>query len=281
MLNLVPLLIGTGVGLALHFTVGWWGFLVVFPWIGLAVSIGIAMTRTLPPARKGLGRRVGITLAAPALLLFVPLTNHENFQLEGVLMIVMVGYFSKGFIHYAVAKLAGPLIWGRGFCGWACWTAAALEWLPVRKGSQPIGTGPRRLRYASLLVSIAIPAVLVFAYHYDVRGAYIGRAEVGWMFAGNAVYYLLAVPLAFLMSDRRAFCKVLCPVSLVMKVPTRFALLRKRPSGAGCTECGACTRACPMDVDVMGYISAGRAVADTECIYCNSCKQRCPSGAIR
>ncbi|MBI5589024.1 MAG: 4Fe-4S binding protein [Deltaproteobacteria bacterium] len=23
---------------------------------------------------------------------------------------------------------------GRGFCGWACWIAAILDWLPVKKG---------------------------------------------------------------------------------------------------------------------------------------------------
>jgi len=74
----------------------------------------------------------------PCLLLFIPIINNENFQLEGVVLIVMVGLFSKGFIHYAIAKIFGPLIWGRGFCGWACWTAAILDWLPIRNKKKKV-----------------------------------------------------------------------------------------------------------------------------------------------
>jgi len=44
------------------------------------------------------------------LLLFVPIYNCENFQLEGVVLIVLAGS-SEGFIHYMIAKLFGPLIW--------------------------------------------------------------------------------------------------------------------------------------------------------------------------
>jgi len=47
----------------------------------------------------------------PVLLFFVPIINNENFQLEGVVLIVLVGFFLKGFIHYAIAKLFGPFIW--------------------------------------------------------------------------------------------------------------------------------------------------------------------------
>ncbi|MBN2350712.1 MAG: hypothetical protein JXJ22_17880 [Bacteroidales bacterium] len=49
----------------------------------------------------------------PCLLFFVPIINNENFQLEEVILIVLVGFFSKGFIHYAITKISGPLIWGR------------------------------------------------------------------------------------------------------------------------------------------------------------------------
>ena len=129
----IPFAIGVLIGTILFRSVGWWGFLVLFPWIGASISIGISLRQTLPNSKKELGRRLSILLNLPALLLFVPFVNRENFQLEGVILIVLVGYFSKGFIHFAVAKLFGPLIWGRGFCGWACWTAAVLDWLPIKK----------------------------------------------------------------------------------------------------------------------------------------------------
>ncbi|HEQ71192.1 MAG TPA: 4Fe-4S dicluster domain-containing protein, partial [Spirochaetia bacterium] len=53
-----------------------------------------------------------------------------------------------------------------------------------------------------------------------------------------------------------------------------------KPSGKTCRECGACNRACPMDVNVQSYISAGKKVRSTECIGCGKCKAACPAGAI-
>lgn len=67
----------------------------------------------------------------------------------------------------------------------------------------------------------------MFAVNYDVRANYIHKAELGWMISGNIIYYCFAIPMAFYFKDKRAFCKVACPVSLVMKVPTKFALIRK------------------------------------------------------
>jgi len=75
-------------------------------------------------------------MVLPALLLFVPVVSNENLQLEGIVLLILIGYFSKGIIHYEIAKVFGPLIWGRAFCGWACWTAAVLEWLPVEKAGK-------------------------------------------------------------------------------------------------------------------------------------------------
>lgn len=280
MKKLLPLIIGILVALALYAKVGWWGFLVLFPWIGLALTGALLLAASLPPERKGVARRLAILIILPALLLFVPIVNNENFQIEGVILLILIGYFSKGVIHYAIAKVFGPLVWGRGFCGWACWTAAVLEWLPVEKGA-PIPAKYKNFRFLSLALSVALPLILVFALAYDVRTHYLYKREMLWMFAGNLVYYLTAIPLAFALRDRRAFCKVACPVALVMKVPASFSLIRRRPTGNACLRCGRCTAACPMDIDVMACISQGKPIKDTECILCHECTAACPAGAIK
>lgn len=276
----IPALVGIGVGLLLYVLYHWWGFFIVFPGIGLAISIGILIDRRLPRSRKGLGRRTALLLILPILLLFVPIANRENLQLEGIVLLLSIGFFSKGVVHYAVAKVFGPLIWGRGFCSWGCWTAAILEWLPIKKaGRTPDHLRP--LRYVALAVSIALPLALIFGLGFDVRHQYLRKQEMIWMFAGNIIYYLLAIPLAFRFQDRRAFCKILCPVALVMKIPTTFSRLRIHPTGYACTQCGVCNNVCPMEVAVMDVIAAGNAVRDTECIYCGTCRDRCPVEAIR
>jgi polyferredoxin len=276
----IPFLIGVAVASILYFTVGWWGFLVIFPWIGFSISLGIVIQGLLASPRKNLGRRISLLMIMPMLLLFVPIVNHENFQLEGVVLLILAGFLGKGVIHLAVAKVFGPLVWGRGFCGWACWTAAILEWLPVKKQGT-IAKSLKNLRFATLAVSLLLPAALVFFFNYDVWRHYLYKKEMLWMFTGNAVYYALAIPLAFALKDRRAFCKVACPVSLIMKVPARASLIKIQPTGQICTGCGACNKRCPMDIDVMSYIKQGKKVTDTECILCDQCRFACPQKAIR
>jgi ferredoxin-type protein NapH len=277
---LIPFLIGCGVAGLLYFTVGWWGFLAIFPWIGFSISLGVFIQRGLPAKRKNLGRRISLLMILPMLLFFVPIVNHENFQLEGVVLLILAGFLGKGVIHLAVAKVFGPLIWGRGFCGWACWTAAVLEWLPIKKAAAV----PKRLknfRWLALALSLLLPVGLIFFLNFDVWHHYLYRQEMTWMFVGNGIYYAVAVPLAFALKDRRAFCKIVCPVSLVMKAPARLAAIKMQPSGEECTECGACNQRCPMDIDVMAYIKAGKKVTSTECILCDECRFACPQKAIK
>ena len=155
-----------------------------------------------------------------------------------------------------------------------------MEWLPVKKEG-PIKPEYKKLRYLSLGISIVFPLILIFFLNYDVRSDYLDRSEMAWMLIGNGIYYLIGIPLAFIFKDRRAFCKVACPVSLVMKLPSRLSLVKIEPSGKDCIKCGQCSRKCPMDIDVMAYISRGQKVKNTECILCMECVRNYPVGAIR
>lgn len=277
---MLPFLIGLALAILLYSTSGWWGFWVIFPWIGFSISTGMLVRSLLKGKKKIIGRKIAILMILPCLLIFIPIVNNENFQLEGVILIVLVGLFGKGFIHYLIAKILGPIIWGRGFCGWACWTAAILDWLPITGKRKEINTKYKHLRFLSLLISIIIPVYLVFALSYDVWGNYISNKEMIWMFTGNVIYYAFGIPLAFVLNDKRAFCKYLCPVSLVMIPSTKISLINIKPTGNECIECGNCNKICPMDIDVMSYISNNKKVNHAECILCSDCQVVCPVNAI-
>jgi ferredoxin-type protein NapH len=276
----LPFLIGLAVATLLYMTIGWWGFWAIFPWIGFSISTGIFLRSRFKGKKKIIGRKVASLMILPCMLISMPIINNENFQLEGVALIVMVGFFSKGFIHYAIAKIFGPLIWGRGFCGWACWTAAILDWLPVQKKKKQINPQYKNIRFIALLISLLIPYYLVFVLNYDVRADYLGQKEMIWMFTGNLLYYAIGIPLAFVLNDQRAFCKYVCPVSLVM-IPTRkLSLINIKPTANECIECGACNKICPMDIDVMSYISNHKKIRHAECILCDDCTAVCPVQAM-
>lgn len=277
----IPLLVGLSVSALLYYLVRWWGFLIIFPWIGLSVTTGALLRELLVGKQRLLGRKVTLLMILPCLLLFVPIVNNENFQLEGVALIVLVGFFSKGFIHYAIAKLFGPLIWRRGFCGHACWTAAVLDWLPIKNSGKQLPEATRNLRYITFIISLLIPLFLVFILSYNPWTNYINMVEMRWMFISNGIYYMLAVPLAFYLKDKRAFCKYLCPVAIVMKPSSSVGLIVIGPNKtAKCIECKACTKNCPMGIDVMSLMLQNKNVSTTECIMCNDCNVVCPTKKV-
>ena len=47
-----------------------------------------------------------------------------------------------------------------------------------------------------------------------------------------------------------------------------------------CAECGVCTRACPMSLDVHGMVRSG-LVEHSECTLCGTCVDTCPKDVIR
>ncbi|OGQ78620.1 MAG: 4Fe-4S ferredoxin [Deltaproteobacteria bacterium RIFOXYA12_FULL_58_15] len=282
--KLIPFGIGIAVATITYASVGWWGFWLVFPWIGGWITIGNFLAARKKGKKKDIGRRVSILAASPIFLVFLGVIQHENLQLEETVFYLYAGVFSRVLIHYAIAKIFGPLIWGRGFCGWACWTAAILDWLPI-KGNKPIAKGYTWLRYPVLAASLLLPwAFIQTGYNYttlhiDER---LGKFDqLIWFLVGNALYYIVAIALSFVFKKKRAFCKIACPVSLVMTPTTALARLKRRPSGEECNGCEACNKQCPMDVDVMTPIMNGKPVTSTECIYCGICKHVCPTNAIK
>jgi ferredoxin-type protein NapH len=282
-----------GIGLAAILGSKWWGFWIVFPWVGLGISIGWLVGMHSGKTDPDRGRRVAILFIMPVFIVFLGLLQRENLQLEEAVIyftyFISAGIFTRVLIHYAIAKIFGPFIFGRGFCGWGRWMAALLEWLPIKE-NRAIPKAWTFIRFPVLLLSVLIPFLLVQGgYDYLQRHVLANQSvliqtakfeQFIWFLTGNGLYYLTAVALAFVFRKKRAFCKIACPVGLVMKLPASLAVIKRRPSGNQCTGCGACNRICPMDIDVMGYIRAGKRVSSTECILCNLCKKVCPAEAI-
>ena len=57
-----------------------------------------------------------------------------------------------------------------------------------------------------------------------------------------------------------------------------FSLLRITCDHDKCIGCGACRRACPMEVDMLD--DARNRTNGTECILCMECVKACPKHAL-
>ena len=197
--------------------------------------------------KKPTGRRFAQLLVVLYMLGFLGVIKIENMQLEGFFFYLLSGYFSGSVIHYLVAKIFGPVLFGRGFCGWACWTAMALDYLPYKRNKTGrLTENWELLRYIHFGFSLLL--VLVFWFLYQYRPIPMSKSELAWLVGGNTFYFASAFILAFTLKDNRAFCKYLCPITVILKFTSRFAFLKIEGNKENCTQCGACNTACPMDI---------------------------------
>ncbi len=254
-------------------------YLFNFGYIGTAIAVGIGLYVSLPPKKRPLGRRVAQFLVGAYMLVFLGLFARENMQIEGFFFYLLAGMFYGAVIHYLVAKIFGVFLFNRGWCGWSCWTAMILDLLPFKRHRQaPLAAPFWALRYVHFGLSLGLVALLWWGLGYRVQEQSV--TELYWLFGSNALYYVIGIALAFLLKDNRAFCKYVCPIPTLQKVPARFALLKIAGDPNRCTDCGACTKMCPMDIDIPAYLHRGQRVLSTECILCVECVNVCAKGAL-
>ena len=276
---LILLLLFWSIAIVLWQTKGNIFYLFNFGYIGTALGFGIGLYNLLPRKKKPSGRRFSQLLIGFYMLGFLGIIKMENMQLEGFFFYLLSGFFSGSVIHYLVAKIMGPIIFGRGFCGWACWTAMVLDYLPYKKNkSGRIAAKWESLRYVHFSISLLL--VLALWVFFQYRPNPMGQAELLWLIGGNTFYFASAIILALALKDNRAFCKYFCPITALLKITSRLSFLKIEGSKDKCTQCGACNKVCPMDISIMKFVNNGERVLSTECIFCLTCTTVCPEGIL-
>ena len=193
--------------------------------------------------------------------------------------------------------MVGALL-GRFVCGWLCpfgLVQDLLHKIPLGKKRKtlPGEKWLRRLRYLVLLVFV----ILLPLYAVDFIGQgqpwfckYICPAgtltaglplvsqnaalqeAVGWLFGWKNLVLLLLVLLSVLLW--RPFCRYLCPLGAVYGLFNPIAFRRMRVKTENCTSCGACQRACKLDIPVW------KTPNSPDCVRCGDCKKSCPHKAL-
>lgn len=243
-------------------------YLLNFSYIGCCISLGTALFT----AGKRYARHFVQLAVGCYMLLYLGVFSRENMQIEGFWYYLFNGVFEAATIHYAVAKIFGPLIFGRGWCGYACWTAMVLDFLPYKvpeSPRKPIGF----IRYISFAASFLFVSILFLQ-----RVGHMERIMFWSFLIGNAIYYILGISLALIFKDNRAFCKYVCPITVFLKPMSYFSLFRIKCDKEKCVSCGRCKKVCPMDVDMTD--NSRKRKNGTECILCMECVKACPKKAL-
>jgi len=259
------------VAILLWLTLDEFFYLLNFSYIGTAVAIGIALfVSGFKYARMAVQLAVGIYM-----LVYLGIISRENMQIEGFWYYLFSGTFQAAVIHYLVAKIAGPFLFGRGWCGYACWTAMVLDFLPYKTPkSHDRKKSLGKIRYILFILALTFVASLFYFNAPNLEMIMFIAFIVG-----NILYYGVGIALAFMFKDNRAFCKYICPITIFLKPASYFSLLRMKVDKAKCVNCQKCVASCPMDVDITDNKRSRKNA--TECILCGECTRVCPTKAIK
>lgn len=93
----------------------------------------------------------------------------------------------------------------------------------------------------------------------------------GFLFTWKTAVMVLV--LLWVVTTKRAFCRVICPLGAFWGLAGRVSVFRMRVDSS-CIQCGRCRDVCPVDIAI--YREPGSA----ECIRCGKCIDVCPVGAI-
>lgn len=239
-----------------------------FSYIGILLTLGIYLySKNYKYARNFIQIAIGSYM-----LIYLGILSAENMMITGFWYYLFLGVFEAAVIHYAVAKIFGPFLFGRGWCGYACWTAMILDLLPYEV-PETDRKNYEYIRYIVFIVSLTL-VISLFILEISDLNTIMFYIFIG----GNILYYVIGILLAFLLKDNRAFCKYICPVTVFLKIGTYFSLLRVKYNKEKCINCNKCKNICPMNVDMCN--NSRKRKNSTECILCLNCIKECPNNAL-
>ncbi|MDR0620735.1 MAG: 4Fe-4S binding protein [Deltaproteobacteria bacterium] len=214
------------------------------------------------------------------ILLIVALHQADAFhRLLGILPKIqfgqsMAGFFSHGALTSVVIFLtlaALTLIFGRFFCGFLCPLGALMDltvFVRSKVKRRPFTYVPSRL------YRIFLPALLLIAFWIGFPYPY-SQLEPYSLFVSGHELLLLVILLAVFKG--RAYCELLCPTGLVLRLFSNQSLLAFRLDQASCLNCGACQKACPASC----LDAPNKSVDRGRCLLCLECASVCPNGSLK
>ena len=99
------------------------------------------------------------------------------------------------------------------------------------------------------------------------------RSVIGGLFSLKSA--ILALTILGSVFIYRFFCRMLCPLGAIYSLFNRISLYQLQFNEKKCVHCGACAKACRMDID------PSEQPAALECIRCGDCVKSCPTRALK
>ena len=218
----------------------------------------------------------------PAVESFLPIS-----ALVGLKRFLLTGYWDQ--VHPAgltilTAAVVGALLARKAFCGWVCPVGTisnGLEWVGTKvlwRRRWPVV--PRWLDLSLMSLKYLILAFFAWAILWQMPLAaldgFIGSpyniaadAKMLLFFLDLSTTSVLVLGGLVLLSlvVKNAWCRWGCPYGALLGLASYASPLRIVRDTATCNDCGACSRACPVEIPVHARVQ----VRSPECTGCLSC----------
>ncbi|WP_305042668.1 4Fe-4S dicluster domain-containing protein [Geoalkalibacter sp.] len=235
-----------------------------FQWATSLLVLGIPFVR--------IGGDSLLRLDPPSLTLYL---GGRALPIEELYLFLLLG------IALILLFLLVTLAFGRAWCGWACPQTTLSDLTEGFRARIGLGAGAetkaanlwRRGVFHLFCLALALLTAANLVWYFLSPYEFFARLAQGRL--GMAAGLTLAVTAALVYLDlawvRRLLCREFCPYGRFQSalVDPGTLTLRFHPDEASrCIRCGACVRACPMDIDI-------RRGDQIECINCGRCLDAC------
>ncbi|HGJ67118.1 TPA: 4Fe-4S binding protein [bacterium] len=223
-----------------------------------------------------------------------------------IIMGASEGIVSGSFIMFS-SMFVLSLFFGRLFCGWACPAGGLGECAFMANLKQAKGGKADWIKYFIWVPWIAL-IIIMFIISGGIHAIEpLYQTKDGTIFLGKDtimhypkygisisepwtyMIYFIIVALVIILSlatGKRGFCHYVCWMAPFMIIGTkisnliRLPALRLKSDKDKCVKCKACTKNCPMSLEVMDMVQSG-SMKNSECILCGTCADVCPKGVIK
>lgn len=200
------------------------------------------------------------------------------------------GIINGSFIVF-VCMLLLSIPFGRLFCAYLCPAGGLQECSFIINDKSPRQGWKNNIKYIIWVIWMSIVIFCYFKSGKVVALDFFFETENGISVSSvqsYIIYYgivcLILIP--SVLFGKRIFCHYFCWMAPFMVLGTKVRRLLHLPGlhitvkdRAGCISCEKCSKACPMEIDIVNKIKDGK-IKGAECIQCGACIDNCPRNVL-